>query len=123
MLLPWHLLLDSDPDVDRIAEWVPIGVDGLPGAFINALGEGSCKQDVDGCACPGAGRVKGDLLGRTEGGSANVPEAVGGIPVTGAAVLHQPLLIKRKSECGKHIIRDGEVFEKGKVIRAVRRVD
>jgi hypothetical protein len=116
-------LLDHNPDIDRVAERIPVGVDRLPGAFIHPFRKRRGEQDAEGCLCSGAGRIEGDLLWCAEGGSADVPQPIRRIPIAGAAVSHEPLLIKHEPECGEHVVRDGEIFQKCQVIRTVRRVD
>src|SRR5215211_2367734 len=92
--------LNGNPDIDRVAKWISVRIDCLPGAFINAFLKRRGEKNSEGCLCPGPGRIERDLFRCAKRGAADVSQPIGGIPVAGAAVLHQPLLIKRQSECG-----------------------
>ena len=114
--------LNGDSDIDWVTERSSTGVDGLPGAFINTFGEWRSEQNLDRCLRPCTGGIKSDLCRRAQGSSSNVSQAVISIPVTGAAVLHQPLLVQGQAEGGEHIIWNGEILDERKVVGTIFRV-
>ncbi len=115
-------LLNGNADEDRVAKRGSIGVNCLPGAFIDPFRKRRGKKDSDGCLRPGARRKKSDLRRRAQACPADVPQAVRSSPVAGAAVFHQPLLVQGESECGEHIVGDREVLNEVEVVRTFCRV-
>jgi len=114
--------LNSNPDIDRVAKRIPICVEGLPGAFVYAFRERGREQDPQVRLCPGASGVQGNLFGSAKRGAADISQTISGIPIAGATVFYQPLLIERQPEGRKHVIRNGQVFEEREIVDTVCRV-
>lgn len=108
-----------DAHEDGVAEGQTIWVDGLPGRFVFAIGEGGGEADLNSGLRPGLGGIEGNFIGGAELGAANEAQAVARIPVAGAAVLHSPLLVDDGAIGKEGAIFDGEIGDKGQVVDAV----
>ena len=65
----------------------------LPGAFVNSVRKRGSENDLKRGLCASTGGIERDLFGCAERGSAEMFQAIVGIPVAGAAVFNEPLFI------------------------------
>src|SRR5918994_4733239 len=115
-------LLNGNPDIDRVTKWVAIRIHCLPGAFVNTFRKRRREQDAQRCLRPGTGGVQRDLFRSTKRGSADISQAICAVPMAGAAIFHQPLFIQCQPKGGEHIVRNSQIFQKGKIVNAVCRI-
>src|SRR5688500_17353443 len=94
-------LLNGNPDIDRATKWVAIRIHCLPGAFVNTFRKRRREQDSQRCLRPGAGGVQRDLFRSAKSSSADISQAIGTVPMAGAAVFHQPLFIQCQPKGGE----------------------
>src|SRR5215217_4177404 len=109
-------LLNGNSDVDWVAKRSSTGVAGLPGTFIRPFAKWGGEQDLNRCLSPCLGGIQRKLLRCPKVCPTDMFQAITRVPVTGTAVGHPPLFVECQTKCGKHIIRNGDIFDKGKVV-------
>ena len=102
----------------RVTKWISFWVVGLPGAFGGAFGCGGGEEDAQSGLSPCAGGVEGLFLGCAHGVAADPFQAVGRVPVTGAVVSHQPLLVDLRTGGDRCPIGNGHILQIFKAVRA-----
>ena len=112
------MLLNIDFDVDRVAERCAIGRDRLPFADEEVRAEWGVENNADRCLSPSAGGVESDLFGSAEGVSIGVAQAVVRIPVAGAVVFDQPLLVDEFALVVDRIIGNGRIRYEFQIVGA-----
>lgn len=116
-------LLNIDFDVDRVAEWGAIRCDGLPLTLVEICAEGSGEDNADRGLGPGAGGIEGHLFGSAESVSVGVAQAVVRVPVAGAVVFDQPLLVDDLALVESGIVGDGRIRYEFQAVGAICRAE
>ena len=115
--------MNVDLDIDRVPECHSVPVKGLPLAYEEIRGERGGEDDLEGGLGPCAGGIESDLFGCAEGRSAGVPQAVARVPVAGAAVFDQPLLVDDLAKEEGRIIRNGDIRYELEVVDTLFRTE
>ncbi len=103
------MLLNNDPNINGIAKFDAVRVEGPPGTFVGARFKWRGEIDLDGGLCSRAGRVERDLVGRVEGCTADMFETIVCVPVACSTVLNKPLLVYASAEGDQGIVGNREI--------------